>query len=204
MRSLPGVQSRRMFLALWFLKYRVRHTAPCARAKTSAQRCPKTWARRPVSVIKKRAPLRRTIVRADGGWEGSTMYGYLTHGDAATYRLKFRVERPTLEYLTHLLSGHLRDNHCHNSKRLHTGAFKVACCMYFLAHGHGDMNVVADVASIGRATLNVWLDKFCDGCLSVLRPIFMPATPPSVEHLESVRSEFAARRCVSVYFCTYT
>ena len=42
----------------------------------------------------------RVVDRADGGWEGSTLNGYLTKGDTQTYHLKFRVTKATLHEIT--------------------------------------------------------------------------------------------------------
>ena len=42
---------------------------------------------------------RRSIARADNGWQGSTMHGYLEHGDDITYKHKFRVTRATFDYM---------------------------------------------------------------------------------------------------------
>ena len=54
---------------------------------------------------------RREITRAEGGWRGSTLHGYLDHGDDIQYKLKFRVTRDTLEYITEKLcsSGYVKE-----------------------------------------------------------------------------------------------
>jgi hypothetical protein len=40
------------------------------------------------------------------------------------------------------------------------------------------------------------MEEFCDGVFAVLKPIYMPSTPPSPEHLAEIRANFAARRGV--------
>ena len=66
-----------------------------------------------------------------------------------------------------------------------------------MAHGKGDMKVVGDVASLGRSTVEQYLYAFCTGVLKVLKPIFMPSTPPSPAKLAAIREEFAARQGIS-------
>ena len=61
--------------------------------------------------------------------------------------------------------------------------------MYFLAgHGHGDVKAAADAGSVGKSTVRKYLDEFCDGVFKVLRPIYMPSTPPSPEIIQQIRS----------------
>ena len=43
---------------------------------------------------------RRIVVRSEDGWRGSTLYGYVTHGDQITFAHNFRVTRPTLEMMS--------------------------------------------------------------------------------------------------------
>ena len=139
---------------------------------------------------------RRVVERAEGGWRGSTLHGYLESGDDITYSKKFRVTKATMLHIRDKLSASdfVVDNKCKMGERRVTALFKVAVCMYFLAHGCGDYDMVADVASIGKSTVEKYLGQFVDGVLTVLRPIYMPATPPSAAHLERIRSEFAGRR----------
>ena len=140
---------------------------------------------------------RREITRAEGGWRGSTLHGYLDHGDDIQYKLKFRVTRDTLEYITEKLSssGYVKDNHCRDPAKQMTARFKVACCMYFMAHGCGEYGIVADVASIGDSTLEAYVADFTEGVTKVLCPIlYMPQTPPSPAVLACIRAEFKKRR----------
>ena len=144
---------------------------------------------------------RRTVQRAEGGWRGSTLYGYLQHGDDILYKKKFRVTRDTLEFITEKLcsNGDVTDNRCRDPAKQVTAVFKVACCMYFLAHGCADYGMVADVASIGDSTLwrRMLLADFSKGVIEVLAPIFMPATPPPPDVLRKVRAEFKSRRGIA-------
>ena len=139
---------------------------------------------------------RRSIARADNGWQGSTMHGYLEHGDDITYKQKFRVTRATFDYIHEKLqsTGYIKDSNCRNSALRISARFKVAVSLYFLAHGCCDTDMVGDVASLGASTVELYLKMFCDGVLQVLRPIYMPATPPSEAQLTSIKAEFAKRR----------
>jgi hypothetical protein len=140
---------------------------------------------------------RRVVERTEGGWSNSTIQTYLLRGDAQTYHLNFRCTKKTFEYIVEKLSasGHITNNSCRNKHLRMTAAFKVAVCLYFMAgHGKGDFKAVGDAASLGKSTVELYLKQFCEGVLAVLRPIFMPSTPPSAEHVERVREAFAARR----------
>ena len=58
-------------------------------------------------------PGRRKVERAEGGWAGSTLNGYLQNGDEATYKLNFRMTKASVQYITAKLSdsesGHVVD-----------------------------------------------------------------------------------------------
>ena len=88
----------------------------------------------------------------------------------------------------------MTDNKCRNVALRVTALFKVAVCMYYLAHGSCATKVVGDVASIGASTVDLYLSQFCQGVLAVLKPIYMPGTPPSELYIQRVRAEFATRR----------
>ena len=88
----------------------------------------------------------------------------------------------------------MKDNQCRNKALLVTALFKVAVCMYYLAHGSCATKVVGDVASLGASTVDLYLSQFCKGVLAVLKPIYMPGTPPSELRLQRIRMEFAKRR----------
>ena len=143
-----------------------------------------------------RAP-RRVVVRCSLGWKGSTLYGYVQDGDDQTYRHNFRCLRDTFH--NHVLkplveSGYIRDNECADPAKRVTAVFKVAVCLYFMAHAKGTVKLAADPAGLGESTVREYLDAFVLGTLRCLKPIYMPSTPRSPAHLEAVRSEFAARR----------
>jgi|TARA_B110000196_G_scaffold309051_2_gene310302 hypothetical protein len=142
-------------------------------------------------------PRRRVIQRTDGGWEASTINNYVTLGDAKTYQLNFRMSKASFDCILEKLSstGYLTTNASPNPKYRMTAAFKLGVALYFMAgHGRGDMKAVADAASLGTSTVVQYLDKFCRGVARVLRPIYMPSTPPSPENLKSIRAQFASRR----------
>ena len=108
-------------------------------------------------------PDRRKVERAEGGWEGSTLNGYLKKGDEATYKLNFRMTKASVQYITTKLSesGHVVDSMCANKKLRVPAAFKVAACLYYMAHCKSDSKVAADVASIGKTTMDYHFDCFC-------------------------------------------
>jgi len=139
---------------------------------------------------------RRTVQRTDGGWESSTLNQYVLHGDEQTFSQKFRVSKTTFAHIVHTLdaAGYVKDNTCQNTTLRMTAAFKVGVCMYYLAQGTGGAHVMGDVASIGEATVRLYLKQFCRGVLDVLRCMYMPARPPSAANLERIRAEFSKRR----------
>lgn len=142
-------------------------------------------------------PRRRVIKRTDGGWEASTINNYVTRGDAQTYRLNFRMSKASFDCILEKLSstGYLTTNCSRNPQYRMTAAFKLAVALYFMAgHGRGDMKAIGDAASLGQSTVVLYLDQFCRGVARVLRPIYMPSTPPSPENVENVRKQFASRR----------
>ena len=142
---------------------------------------------------------RREVERADGGWAASTLAGYLNHGDEITYRYNFRMTKASVNMIIEKLSAarYLTTNTCRNPKLRVTAAFKVAVCLYFMAHGKGSMKVVGDAASLGESTVRLYLEAFCAGVLAVLRPIYMPATKPTAAHVQRVREQFAYRRGIA-------
>ena len=142
---------------------------------------------------------RREVERAEGGWAASTLAGYLNMGDEVTYAYNFRMTKATVNMITEKLSaaGYITTNTCPNPMYRVTAAFKVAVCLYFMAHGKGSVKVVGDVASLGESTVRSYLESFCAGVLAVLKPIFMPATKPTPAHVQRVREQFAYRRGIA-------
>ena len=138
---------------------------------------------------------RRRIVRSAGGWETSTMHGYVYGGDDQQYRKKFRVSPTTMHYITDVLKEEkiLCDGAARDPSRRIPALFKVATCMYYLAQG-GGFFPAADCASVGESTVRSWLDMFVDGVLTVLKDRFMPSEPDTPENLERIRQNFAGRR----------
>ena len=66
--------------------------------------------------------------------------------------------------------------------------------MYFFAHGMAGAKPVGDAAGIGASTVTAYLREFCAGTFRVLKPIYMPCTPPAAEIIETWRLEAAGRR----------
>ena len=60
-----------------------------------------------VSHCRRRA---RHVERADGGWAGSTINGYVEKGDEPTYKLNFRCGKVDFNYIVEMLNarGYLR------------------------------------------------------------------------------------------------
>ena len=137
------------------------------------------------------------IHRADNGWAGSTINGYVKTGDDKTYLRNFRCSRETFGFIVaHLQSSrHVTANGCRNPLYCMTAEFKVAVCMYFLAQDTG-LKAAADAASLGESTVRKYLVQFQCGVLAVLRPIYMPGTPPTPDFVDTIREEFASRRGV--------
>jgi hypothetical protein len=140
---------------------------------------------------------RQKIERADGGWRGSTLNGYLVHGNDSIYRKNFRVTKHTFHVLLGQLKGggFCQDNRARNPAKQQTGRFKLGTSLYFFAQGTG-WKAAGDCASLGESTVKKYVDHFIDGTFQVLRPIYMPKTPPSAEKVQAIRKEFAARRGV--------
>ena len=196
----------RKALGLWLLKRWARRRAAAAeRARQLEQRRRQRASAFAALVLQlsctassKKEP-RRVVERVDGGWSKSTLNMYVEKGDEATFRLNFRMSRPTFDLITEKLSesGWITTNKCRNKKYRMTAAFKVGVCLYFFAHGKSDAKVVGDVASLGKSTVELYLDQFMKGVLAVLRPIYMPCTPPSAENVEAIRKQFASRRGIA-------
>ena len=167
---------RQAALLLSFLRFRKSERAARARRELACKQRRRQW-RKMLSALAA-ALERRMIERAVEGWSGSTLAGYLDHGDAITYRQKFRVTRGTLQHITDKLSagGYVVDSRCRNHNLRVTAIFKNAVCLYFLAHGCGDVNVVADVASIGESSVRRYLK--CMKPLGTSEEICRPWTRP--------------------------
>eukprot|EP00965_Chrysotila_dentata_P257593 6212938-Pleurochrysis_carterae.AAC.1 len=147
----------------------------------------------------------RIVCRAAGKWKGSTLNGYLAHGDEQTYRENFCMSKETLvglvkliastgkmgedpeTYLFHPVIGAMYRAHNHPTPR-----FKVATCVFFMAHS-GPLKATVDAASIGKSTLRRWLGQFFEGTVSGVKPKYMPKTSPEPANLAAVQKQFAAR-----------
>ena len=131
---------------------------------------------------------RRRVVRADGGWIGSTMQGYIGPDSYdSVYQKNFRVTESTFDLLLKQLQcgGYLLDNKNRNPLYRIPGRFKLAVCLYFFAQGTG-WKAAADCASLGEATVEKYVDEFIDGVVAVLGPIYMPKSPPSAAGLQAL------------------
>ena len=113
---------------------------------------------------------RRHIKRADNGWRGSTIAGYLYEGDEITFYQKFRMPREGFDHLVKLIrpSAELevaeparvpastpaqlkRQLGALKARRKMQRAdleFKVAACLYAIGQG-GPMATLADALSVG-------------------------------------------------------
>jgi hypothetical protein len=149
---------------------------------------------------------RTPVIRSADAWVGSTLYGYvyLNPGNEALHRKKFRMCMANVELLCEKLSyssvyfGKCADSFRPPSmvgKKPAPLKFRVAACLYTLAHG-GDLNVKADVAGIGTRTLREWLKEFCTAVQEVIEPEYMPFKPPTEEDKTAWREQFASRRGV--------
>eukprot|EP00962_Isochrysis_galbana_P009310 scaffold2609_cov123-Isochrysis_galbana.AAC.2 len=127
---------------------------------------------------------RRFVERADGGWCGSTIFGYLKAGDEITYKKNLRVTRATFELdliaMALLSSGFLVDSQCRNPELAVAGRFKLAVCMYLMAHLVVP-KVAGDAASLGAMTVKGYLAEFVKG---------VPITPRSPEYIRRMRQKF--------------
>lgn len=164
----------------------------------------------------------RSVRRAAGKWRGSTLAGYLLHGDDITYKQNFRMSRQTFDHLLELLSkssfatvvsplqedssptsvlhsGTLRSKRSANMRyaRMHTDPpttrFKLGLVLYAMGQG-GRLKVAADVGSVGESTLRRWVTDFCDAVITVVKPVYMPGNPWSSEERATIQSQFASRR----------
>ena len=146
-------------------------------------------------------PPRRQIHRTEGGWSCSTIWNYVLKGDDATYLANFRCTRRQFDDLVGQLEAGApymvsRQSGPGNPTLFRPLRFKVAVCLYFLTQTGVTPKTCSDAASCGEATVRSYLDQFAAAVMLVLRPIYMPNTPPSAAQLDRVRSEFAARRGV--------
>ena len=142
---------------------------------------------------------RRKVERTEGGWKASTLNGYVENGDEQTYKLNFRATRRSVELIAEKLSsaGYLVDNNCRDPAHRMTSKFKVAVCLYYMAHAKGDAKLAGDVASLGKSTVQAYIEEFCRGVMAVLRPIYMPKDPPSASTVRLVREQFSGRHGIS-------
>ena len=159
---------------------------------------------------------RRCIVRALGKWRGSTLSGYVNHGDEITYRANFRCTEETLKAVCELLSKSplnpkrvssipsSRNSKQHakvcaqtlkarEAKDTPHMKFKVAACLYVIGQG-GPLKVLADACSLGPPTLRRWLRQFAAAVLKYIRPVYMPGKPMEADERQHVQEQFASRR----------
>jgi len=138
-------------------------------------------------------------------WRTSQMMEYVFHGIDSDFVKKFRMSTTAFNDLVKLIeSERIPDEHgraligvpgCVPKKtsQLIPTRFKVGACVYLLALGP-EIPVVADVCCLKDSTVRRWVHHFCRSVFRIVKPIYMPAEPPSSEQLAAVRSEFAARR----------
>lgn len=108
------------------------------------------------------------------------------------FRAQLRVSRAVFAIIAEGVRPLLPDNQCRNVGLRHTTEFKLAVCMYHLAHG-GSFLQTANAAGIGIATARNYV---LASCLAIvkgeLRKRYMPK--PTPEAIRLVREEFALRR----------
>ena len=167
------------------------------------------------SASQSRAP-RRVIERNNGKWRGSTIAGYLRSPYDSVYYENFRMCKTTFEKLLSLLKSssfdtvtldpsavlrkpksRRRSSEHMAYARAHTDPpstrFKLGVCLYAMAQG-GRFKLIADAAGLGKSTVRKWMVAFCAAVNSVVKPIYMPAKPPSASERSAVYGRFASRR----------
>ena len=144
--------------------------------------------------------VRAVIARAEQGWKGSVMYGYLYNQTAATkpqvYKANFRMAPQTFDKVVSKIEGSglsfVPKMGC-VKREVKPVSFKLGVCLYILALG-ASAKTAGNCASLGRSTVELWLSQFTEVCTKVLKPQYMPAKPLEPSLLAQVRSEFSARR----------
>ena len=108
------------------------------------------------------------------------------------FKAQLRVSRAVFAIVADGVRPLLPDNQCRNLALRHTTEFKLAVCIYHLAHG-GSFLQTANAAGIGIATARKYVMA---GCLAIvkgnLRRQYMPK--PTPDSIRLVREEFALRR----------
>jgi hypothetical protein len=147
---------------------------------------------------------REPVIRCPGGWEGSTLYGYVYQNpnNDKLHRQKFRTCMQNIDKLCDKLQlSSIYYKKCEESGRPASTPgrkpaplkFRVAACLYTFAHG-GEFGLKADVAGVAVETLRTWLYDFCAAVQEVIEPVYMPSAPPSDEEKNRRREQFASRR----------
>ena len=168
--SEPATKKR---LLLWWIRSRQKRAARMRRRRQELLLAAALYLAKQEE--KRSKPKRRIVQRANGGWEGSTINGYIKHGDEATYKHNFRATKSNYKIIVQKLSaaGYIATGTPRNKKLRHSAEFKVGVCLYFFAgHGNGDEKAVGDAGSIGQSTVRKYLDVFCQGVNRVLKPIY--------------------------------
>jgi hypothetical protein len=145
---------------------------------------------------------RRTVTRSVNGWKSSTMWGYV-YGDNSDsiFRENIRMNKANfLRLVNRLQSAKVyewfsRRDLDHNIRGVVPSPlpFRVATVLYLFAHG-GNLKVVADVASVSKQSLRIWVRDFCTAVNEALVPDYMPFKPPSAVDLQLINRRFASRR----------
>ena len=158
---------------------------------------------------------RREVFRSTKKWRSSTMHGYV-YGDNADsiWRENFRVNKATFGVLVAKLKHspafeHVTRSHARRRRGERIRGvvpvpveFRIATCLYVFAHG-GNLKPIADVASVSKRTVRIWLNQFCDAVINELQPGYMafepPCTAPDCDHtsstckLRKINRKFGAR-----------
>ena len=108
------------------------------------------------------------------------------------FKNRLRVSRPVFARIVDGVSASIKDNLCRNTGLRVSAEFKVATCLYHLAHG-GTFHVTADVAGIGTATARKYIIDVCKAIITgPLRKEFMGQPTPA--RIRACWEEFAVRQ----------
>ncbi len=124
--------------------------------------------------------------------EHSTISLVVQHWPDRQFRDKFRVSRAVFNAIVEGVSHRVTDSECLNPALRAPASFKVAVCLYHLAHGGSFVNT-ADAAGIGVSTVHKYVTEVCTAIVTgPLRRKYVRL--PTVEERELVREQFALRR----------
>ena len=125
--------------------------------------------------------VRRAVKRVTGGWKNSSIYNYVTEGDETTYKDNFRMSKDTFDSITRDIQASnmpfVGRPGCVKGREVAPVKFKLGVCLYILATA-ASFKTTGDAAGVGKSTVRLWCQQFSRVCMVVLKPKYMPATPP--------------------------